>query len=105
MPIVGHFFRLESSTQTAHVAVLQERSGEVWGKTPQGGMEPTVQAYAGRLRAGVRGIEFTTETMPHPNGSPFEARWYLSKTPGVVPRHKNGVDYACVYADVDNYQP
>ena len=63
-------------------------------------MEPTVQAYAGSLSQAERGIEFTTATPPHPNGSPFEARWYLRRTPGVV-RRWDGVDeFACVLANV-----
>jgi hypothetical protein len=54
---------------------------------------------------GRRGIEFTTDTAPHPDASPFEARWYLSKTPGVLPRHKDGEDFACILANVKNMQP
>lgn len=105
MPIVGFFFRLESPTQTTETAKLQEKSQEVWGRTPRWGFEPTVQAYAGRLLANRRGIEFTTETMPHPNGSPLEARWYLTRTPGVVLRQHKGEDFACIYATVENHQP
>lgn len=105
MPIVGFFYRRESNTQTSAVAVLQVQSGEVWGKTPRWGFEPTVQAYAGRLLAVDRGIEFTTETMPHPDGSPLEARWYLTQTPGVVLRKSGGEEFACIYANVENHQP
>jgi hypothetical protein len=105
MAIVGIFFRLESRTQTSAIAVLQVLSGEIWGKTPRFGIEPTVQAYAGRLMADRRGIEFTTEIAPHPTGSPFEARWYLTRTPGVQLRQKEGQDYACIIAVVDNHQP
>jgi hypothetical protein len=100
----GIFFRLESPTQTPAIAVLQVRSGEIWGKTPRGGFEPTVKAYAGRLMAR-RGIEFTTQIKPHPNSAPHEVRWYLRRTPGVELRRKNGEDYACIKAVVDNHQP
>jgi hypothetical protein len=104
MAIFGIFFRLEGRTQTSAIAVLQVRSGEIWGKTPRYGIEPTVQAYAGKLIER-RGIEFTTEIAPHPTGSPFEARWYLRRTPGVELRRKDGEDYACIKAVVDNHQP
>jgi hypothetical protein len=103
MAIVGIFFRLESCTQTSAIAVLQVISGEIWGKKPRYGIEPTVQAYAGKL-IGRRGIEFTTEIPPHPTGSPFEARWYLTRTPGVELRQNKGEDYACIKAVVDNHQ-
>jgi hypothetical protein len=43
--------------------------------------------------------------LPHPMGSPFEARWYLKLTPGVELRQKGGEDYACIKAVVDNRQP
>jgi hypothetical protein len=104
MAIFGIFYRLESSTQTPADAVLQERSGEIWGKTPRYGFEPAVKAYAGRL-VRRRGIEFTTEIAPHPTGSPLEAYWYLTRTPGVELRQKDGEDYACIKAVVDNLQP
>ena len=67
-------------------------------------MEPTVQAYAGPL-VNLRGIEFTTDTELHPNGSPFEARWYLHRTPGVQLRCHEGEDFACILAVVKNCQP
>jgi hypothetical protein len=104
MAIFGIFFRLESSTQTSAIAVLQALSGEIWGRTPRYSFEPAVKAYAGRLMER-RGIEFTTKIAPHPTGSPFEARWYLTRTPGVELRRKHGEDYACIKAVVDNLQP
>ena len=66
-------------------------------------MEPTVQAYAGPVGA-QRGIEFTTDTLPHPNGSPLEVRWYL-RTPGVLLRNHMGEQFACILAAVKNCQP
>jgi len=101
---IGPFHRRETPTQTKEDAVLQTQSGEIWGKTPRGGNLPTVQAYAGNLPGG-RGIEFHTEIEPNPSGSPYEARWYLGLTPGVVQRERDGVDYACISACVDNKQP
>jgi hypothetical protein len=83
---------------------LQKQSGEVWGRTPRGGISPTVQAYIGPLK-NRRGIEFTTNTEPHPNYSPFEARWYLNLTEGVLLRLKDGEEFACILADVKNLQP
>jgi hypothetical protein len=101
----GPFNRRETDIQTPALALEQVRSGEIWGLTPKnGGLEPTVQAYAGRLKTGGRGIEFTTDTAPHSNGSPFEARWYLTLTPGVLCSRKNGIDHACILADVENHQ-
>ncbi len=106
--IHGPFCRLETATQTKQDAVLQCQTGEVWGRVPRGGAWPTVQAYGGAIK-GRRGIEFTTDTDPAPNGtldrnSPLEFRWYLGVTPGVLPRQKNNEDYACILADVANHQ-
>jgi hypothetical protein len=105
VPIVGHFSRRETRTQTRADAIAQVRSGEIWGRTPKDGIEPAVQAYVGPLRGGARGIEFTTETAPHPNWSPFEVRWYLTLTPGVQRRWHNGEEFACILANVTNLQP
>lgn len=102
--LIGPFNRWESTTQTKEHARLQEQSGEIWGRTPHHGFEPTVQAYVGPLK-NRRGIEFTTDTKPHPNYSPFEVRWYLTKTEGVSLRRKDGEDFACILADVKNMQP
>jgi hypothetical protein len=104
MPL-GPFHRLESPSQTPAVALIQMASGEIWGKTPRGGFVPTVQAYAGALPSAERGIEFTTAILPHPMGSPFEARWYLGHTPGVQLRQNGGEDFASITATVDNRQP
>jgi len=102
---IGPFNRRETEIQTPALALEQVRSGEVWDLTPRiGGLEPTVQAYAGRLKTGDRGIQFTTDTAPHPDGSPFEARWYLTRTPGVLCRRKGADVYACILADVENHQ-
>ena len=100
---MGPFHRRESPTQTPGDALMQVASGEIWGRTPFGGMAPTVQAYAGSIVG--RGIEFTTDIVPRVGSSPFEARWYLGLTLGVELRTKGGVEYACILANVANYQP
>jgi hypothetical protein len=83
-------------------------SSRFWGdlgRHSARGLEPTVQAYPWALAKEQRGIEFTTSIKPYPMSSPFEARWYLTLTPGVMLRQKNGKDYACITATVDNRQP
>jgi hypothetical protein len=103
--VLGPFCRWETPTQTREDAREQERTGEIWGRTPKNGLEPTVQAYPYPLAKNQRGIEFTTETPPHPNGSPIEIRWYLYHTAGVQLRQKDGEDFACILANVKNMQP
>lgn len=99
------YHRIESPTQTVAVALLQFAAGEIWGKAPRGGMCPTVQAYYGGIGAR-RGIQFNTEIDPQPYSSPFEARWYLGITPGVLERVDGlGDEHACVMAVVENHQP
>lgn len=106
MATYGAFHRLNNGgTQTPAVAAKQIASGEIWGTTPKnGGLEATVQAYAGQLPQR-DGIEFSTDVMPHPNGTPFEVRWYLTKTPGVQSRVAEGVEYACISADIHHCRP
>ncbi len=103
---LGQFNRRENDkTQPKSLASVQVASGEVWGRTPRYGLEPAVQAYTGKLKNNRRGIEFTTLIDPHPDGSPFEVRWYLTATPGVEYRCKDGEDFACIKAVVKNMQP
>ena len=106
VPTNGPFNRRETpNTQTPALALKQVASREIWGRTPKnGGLGPTVQAYAGLL-GNQRGIEFSTEIAPHPNGSPFEVRWYLHHTVGVQRRCKSGEEFACITAVVKNLQP
>lgn len=100
------YHRKESPSQTKQDALRQVASLEIWGRAPRGGCAPTVQAYAGLIKAGERGIGFTTNVPPHPNGSPFEARWYYGRTPGVEIRQINNEDFACIPAvTVNNHQP
>lgn len=77
------YHRLASSTQTSGHAAVQERSGELWGRTDRSGHQPSVVAYIGRLPSGARGIEFTTPTPPDPGTPPFLARW-TGPRPGVI---------------------
>lgn len=101
---IRQFNRCETSTQTPETALLQVQSGEVWGRPPRGSLIPQVQAYTGTLQ-NRRGIDFTTDTEPHPNGSPFEVRWYLNLTPGVLQRFQNEEEFACIKAAITNMQP
>ncbi|MEX6506641.1 hypothetical protein [Jiella sp. M17.18] len=74
MPPFGPFHRKKSPTQDHGTAVLQQRSGEIWGKPiKNGGLFPKVKAYLRPLCAGEPagtdchagdGIEFVTAVMP-----------------------------------------
>jgi hypothetical protein len=97
------FHRRESPTQTSEDAKAQVESGEVWGKEAKWSSILSVKAYVGALAG--RGIQFTTTVSPHPNQSPFEARWYYPNTPGVMLRSKEGQDYAAISAAITNLQP
>ena len=102
---LGQFNRRENArTQPKSLAPIQVASGEIWGRTRNSGFEPSVQAYTGKLNDS-RGIEFTTLIDPHSDGSPFEVSWYLTSTPGVEHRCKDGEDFACIKATVKNLQP
>jgi hypothetical protein len=52
-----------------------------------------------------RGIEFSTDIAPHPNSAPNIVKWYLTHTPGVQSRQKNGKDFACISAEIRLCQP
>lgn len=65
------YHRLASPSQPDDAAALQEATGEIWGsynRDMMGGRAPfpLVDAYVGRLPAGARGIEFTTDVPPNP---------------------------------------
>lgn len=67
-------------------------------------MVPTVQAYSGTLPVDQGGIDFDTAIDPQPTGSPFEARWYLGRTPGVQERMDTaGEQFASIAAVVRIY--
>jgi hypothetical protein len=102
-PLPEKFFRRESPTQTPEDAKIQVQTGEIWGKEARGSAILSVKAYVGILSG--RGIQFTTETPPHPNQSPLEARWYYPDTLGVMLRQKDGQDYAAISALIENLQP
>lgn len=100
------FHRVETHIQTSQLAQQQVASGEIWGRAPYGSSIPTVQAYRNSLPPARRGIEFTSSVLPaRGSGTPYEARWYLGHTPGVVRRQKNGEDFAMIPANVTNKQP
>ena len=102
----GPFHRLETSTQTPAVALLQVTSQEIWGTPARGSDIPSVKAYRNSLPAGQRGIEFMTPVHPQKgSGTPYETRWYYPHTPGVLLRTRNGIDYAAIPAAVTNHQP
>ncbi len=104
MAFKGTFHRRKSPTQTDETALLQVKSAEIWGRTPRGGFVPTVQAYPGPIEPGKLGVDFDTTVDPKPNGSPFEARWYLGETPGVEERWKGDEQFASIAAKVRNHQ-
>src|SRR3954447_18375112 len=65
------YYRMESPSQRPSIAAVQEATGEIWGsynRDMMGGRAPfpLVDAYVGRLPAGARGIEFTTDVPPNP---------------------------------------
>jgi hypothetical protein len=104
----GSYFRRESPTQTKEDAIRQVKTGEIWGRPSRiGGAFPCVKAYRGSLPGGQRGIDFATPVAPDPDSSsPFEARWYYPKTPGVMQRtNTEGEEFAAIPAKVVNHQP
>jgi len=54
--------------------MLQEQSGEVWGRAPSYGVQPEVKAYRGQLPSEARGIEFETDVPPDSPYGPI-ATW------------------------------
>lgn len=102
----SYFYRVENdSTQTKETAILQVKSGEIWGTEGRVNFTPTVKAYPGNIPSSRRGIQFTTDIAPHDQSAPNWVNWYYPDTPGVQHRHKDGKDYACITAVVENFQP
>ncbi|EMN93621.1 RHS repeat-associated core domain protein, partial [Leptospira interrogans serovar Medanensis str. UT053] len=89
-PKLPIYHRLESDTQTAKTAKMQEQSGEIWGKEARGSNFKSVQAYTGPLPKGKRGVEFITAAKETPGSPPGKAKW-VEGTPGVRPA--NNPDY------------
>lgn len=77
------YHRLQSPTQTYNDSLLQQQSGQIWGKEAYGSGFATVKAYTGPLPAGEQGIEFTTPAQPNPGSPPGQAKWYPG-APGVT---------------------
>jgi hypothetical protein len=103
----GPYCRLESSSQTREDAARQAETGEVWGRAhKQDARFLCVKAYPRKLKAGERGIGFTTLVAHDPHFSaPHEARWYYLHTPGVLRRtNAHGEDVAAIPARVTNRQ-
>jgi len=69
------YYRLESETQTAQVALKQQQQGEIWGAPAWGSETPKVKAYVGELPDGKNGVEFTTDTPPDRGCPPGQAFW------------------------------
>jgi RHS repeat-associated protein len=82
------FHREESPTQTPADAAAQQASGELWGKGYRDAGVPYIQAFRGPLRAGQRGIEFTTPVRPSKYSKPGQVQ-FLPGQPGV--RVEDGV--------------
>ena len=72
---MGPYHRRESRTQTREDAAKQEASQELWGRAPRFSTIPKVQAYAGHLPEGTRGIEFETDVPPDGGGVPSLPEW------------------------------
>lgn len=81
-PTCPLYHRLETPTQTPEDAAKQVASGEMWGGPPRYSNIPTVQAYAGPLPPGRRGIEFTTDVPPDRYSIPGRPDW-SGPRPGV----------------------
>lgn len=105
----AEYHRRESRSQTSEDAEMQVTSGEIWGRAPRNFYQSdflVVKAYRGRLKEGERGINFTTDITPERgSGSLNEARWYYPVTPGAELRRRNGEEFACIKAIVENRQP
>jgi len=101
----GIYCRKETKYQTPVDALLQVKTGEIWGTCGRFNYGPTVRGYAHPLAQGERGIDFTTEIQPEPNQGPLHVNWYADRTPGITTVTVDGKDYACLKADVTNRQP
>jgi len=66
---------LETDTQPPKVVSVQRQSGTIRGYPARGSRIPKVRAYGGRLPAGKRGIEFTTDVPPDGGGAPGLPTW------------------------------
>jgi hypothetical protein len=102
--LYGVYCRKETNLQTKEIAIVQASSGEIWGTAARYGYTATVRGYAMPLQNGERGIDFTTEICPEPNQGPLHVNWYAGRTPGITMKTVDGVDYACLKANVTNKQ-
>lgn len=93
----GPFNRQESQSQSPEVALLQQISGQLWGRIPRWGLDqPVVQAYRGPLPEGQRGIEFYTNVPPEPQAHslPNSADWRGPRDGVTTWTDQNGTDWA-----------
>lgn len=104
-PYMPLYHRLESPTQTPADARRQAASGEMWGRTPRGGLKPTVQAFRGPLPPGCRGVEFET-TIPPTKINPLsgEVRWRKGGA-GVISKQSDGEEFAVIRCRVTKIVP
>lgn len=96
----GFFHRNRATYQTPEVAALQVATREIWGRTPQNGFIPAVQAYSELGIKQESRIEFSTDVPPGAV-TPFEAWWYLGEK-GVQRRVKLGADYSCISVEISS---
>ena len=76
------YHRLESPTQTPADARAQQAIGEIWGRPSRFSYTAKVKAYAGRLPAREKGVEFETDAEPDAGCPPGQAFWSAGN-PGV----------------------
>lgn len=69
------YHRVRSATQSREDAILQERSGQLWGQPARWSDIPKVKAYVGPLPDDRDGIEFVTDVLPDPGCPPGQAYW------------------------------
>lgn len=72
----GPFHRKKSPTQTAAVALEQERSWVQMGRSAKWGWTPSVKAYRGPLPPGQEGVEFFTLSPPQ-GTHPQDVFWFI----------------------------
>lgn len=99
------YHRIESPTQSALIASLQESSNEVWGREPRGSSILQVQAYKRNLQRESRGIEFDSYVIPDPTGHPHIASW-SGERPGILERKNEQHDFVAIKVfNFKNRQP
>jgi len=83
---ISTYHRVVSPTQTLSDIQQQILSLEIWGRPPRNIYQsdiPKVKAFVGRLPAGKKGIQFTTDVPPDTGTRPGRASWSGNR-PGVT---------------------